>query len=324
MMSHLRAPTARRQPVTTRQAETTGRPRPGGPEIRRVRWSCDFSTASGRALDQAVSWAGLFGAEITALHVIAATLPPSGGLFSIPNPALLDPRLKGTLRRDLERFLEPARSAHMPASLDLRVGEPAEEICRLAAELPADLVVMGAGGRRPLERWRLGSATERVLRSAPCPVLVVPGRAAARSRAANIILCATDFSELGAEGLRYAAAFARAGRARLLLLHVLEDAPTGGRDKETWPVAWAPLAAEARHRLQKDLDRERGTGGPGQAIVAAGRPDTEIVLRAREAGARLIVLGAWGGGRTALRPFGFTARRVAEAARCPVLVIRRE
>jgi len=323
MKSHARVATARRRPAAAPRGAASPRPGPGRPEIRRILWACDFSASSGRALDQAVSWAGLFGAEITALHVLPATLPPSGGLLSVPNPALLDPRLKSTLRRDLERFLEPARSARVSTSLDLRVGKPAEEISRMAAELPADLVVMGAHGRSLVERWVLGSVTERVLRRAPCPVLVVPGRAVTRPRAANTILCATDLSESAAEGLRYAACFARAGRSRLLLVHVLEGAPARGRVKQgTWPEAWAVVAAKARDRLLTDLARERRTEEPGRAIVSGGRPAAEILRLAQEKGVRLIVLGARGSGLGALNPFGSTARRVADAARCPVLVVR--
>lgn len=55
-----------------------------------------------------------------------------------------------------------------------RSGEPAEEIIRYAASHSIDLIVMGTHGRTGFSRVLLGSVVERVLRGAPCPVLVVP------------------------------------------------------------------------------------------------------------------------------------------------------
>jgi len=55
-----------------------------------------------------------------------------------------------------------------------RSGEPAEEIIRYAGSHSIDLIVMGTHGRTGFSRVLLGSVVERVLRGAPCPVLVVP------------------------------------------------------------------------------------------------------------------------------------------------------
>jgi hypothetical protein len=55
----------------------------------------------------------------------------------------------------------------------LRTQAPAEEVAQLAADVEADLVVVGTHGRRGLSRTLLGSVAEVVTRLAPCPVLVV-------------------------------------------------------------------------------------------------------------------------------------------------------
>jgi nucleotide-binding universal stress UspA family protein len=52
-------------------------------------------------------------------------------------------------------------------------GAPAAEILRLAAERSASLIVIGTHGRTGLIRLALGSVAERVVREAPCPVLVI-------------------------------------------------------------------------------------------------------------------------------------------------------
>ena len=55
----------------------------------------------------------------------------------------------------------------------LRAGAAADEIVKAAADEHADLLVMGTHGRNGLERFFLGSVADRVIRTAPCPVLTV-------------------------------------------------------------------------------------------------------------------------------------------------------
>jgi nucleotide-binding universal stress UspA family protein len=62
-------------------------------------------------------------------------------------------------------------------SVVLRHGTPWTEIATVAREAKADLVVMGTHGRRGVARMLLGSVAERVVRTAPCPVLTVHGPA---------------------------------------------------------------------------------------------------------------------------------------------------
>jgi nucleotide-binding universal stress UspA family protein len=53
------------------------------------------------------------------------------------------------------------------------MGLPAEEIVHVAQKMQVDLIVMGNKGRRGIDRWVLGSVSEKVLQQAECPVLVV-------------------------------------------------------------------------------------------------------------------------------------------------------
>jgi nucleotide-binding universal stress UspA family protein len=61
------------------------------------------------------------------------------------------------------------------------VGHPARELVRIARERGAGLVVVGSPGHRPIERFLLGSVSEKVLRHADCSVLVVRTRPAAET-----------------------------------------------------------------------------------------------------------------------------------------------
>jgi nucleotide-binding universal stress UspA family protein len=80
------------------------------------------------------------------------------------------------LLEDGRSYLERAASKtrhEAPVFVHLRVGKPWEEIVRVAAEIWADLVVVGTHGRSGVPRLLLGSQAEEVVRRASCPVLVV-------------------------------------------------------------------------------------------------------------------------------------------------------
>jgi len=83
----------------------------------------------------------------------------------------------------VQRYVEDRRQAFR-GSLDsvrvrahLRLEAPAQEIAQIAADLEADLVVVGTHGRRGIARLLLGSVAEAVVRLAPCPVFVVRPKA---------------------------------------------------------------------------------------------------------------------------------------------------
>ena len=97
--------------------------------------------------------------------------------MSQPSTARLPSARLSSLRRDLTR-------RHVRCRTDLRVGIPYQVITDRATKLPADLLVMGTQGRSGLSHLLLGSVAERVVRSAPCPVLTVRERRKPRRRSA--------------------------------------------------------------------------------------------------------------------------------------------
>jgi nucleotide-binding universal stress UspA family protein len=71
--------------------------------------------------------------------------------------------------------LERTAAALTNAEIDKRIeiGDVAGTVCRVAAELHVDVIVVGSHGRGAIERILLGSVSEHIVRHAPCPVLVV-------------------------------------------------------------------------------------------------------------------------------------------------------
>lgn len=298
----------------------------GMSQIRRILCPIDFSDFSRCALDLAFALAVRSGAEITALHVTAASLPPTAAFPQVPPLFPLDPTVLERLRAELACFVAPSRTPDIPLRTVVTEGSPVAEIIREAEELEADVIVMGTHGIGGFERWVLGSVAEKVLRKAPCPVMTVtkarpeafpidPGRFGA-------VVCALDLSDGSKRTLAHAASLAQESGAHLILLHVLEDVP---QEQAAVLQAGLDLAAYRAQRCQQARERLR-TLAEGicvhEEIVSVGSPHREILRFAEERRAGLVVVGVHGRRMLHFLHFGSTAHHVVRGAGCPVLTVR--
>jgi len=142
----------------------------------------DFSEASNEALRQAMQLAHAFDAEIHLLHVMEPfMLYDSDSMLSMPVEDLTRVRLTGARER-LEAQAAPAGDAvrvHTRVVEDMR--SPAAAICEEAKAMQADVIVVGRHGHEGfLEHLLIGSTAERVVRHAPCTVLVAYGAVKSR------------------------------------------------------------------------------------------------------------------------------------------------
>ncbi|MFO7562392.1 MAG: universal stress protein [Enhygromyxa sp.] len=103
------------------------------------------------------------------LHVIPPVNTTSPGfLMGQVDPATLRERADTALAKALsEAELGEARRRVV-------IGDPASEIIDAAREIDAGLIVIPSRGKTGLRRWMIGSVAEKVVRQAPCPVLVLP------------------------------------------------------------------------------------------------------------------------------------------------------
>jgi nucleotide-binding universal stress UspA family protein len=140
--------------------------------FRHVLTPIDFSASSTRVLETAARVVE-DGGEIVLLHVVDwVPTVVEGSFVGVPNV-----RETKSLRDESLQKLVEIRRAHPELTIRPEVveGQPAAEIIDLAQRLPADIVVIGTHGRTGIGHLLLGSVAERVLRRAPCPVLVVRG-----------------------------------------------------------------------------------------------------------------------------------------------------
>jgi nucleotide-binding universal stress UspA family protein len=141
------------------------------PDIRHVLVAHDFSETADAALDYALGLAQKLGARVTVVH---AYENPSHGAPEVLVLATDWTKQFEVVARDaLDKVIVGVRKRGLDADSALRNGTAWREINASAAEAKADLIVIGTEGRSGLGRALLGSVAEKVVRTAPCPVLVV-------------------------------------------------------------------------------------------------------------------------------------------------------
>lgn len=137
--------------------------------LKKILVPTDFSEHSAKAIRYGAELAATFGGELHLLHSVEATPIMYGEGSGIPE-LLADREAAAT--KQLE-------AVKVDASGDCRVrrkvvkGHPFVEIVRYAKDNTIDLLVIGTHGRGAIAHMLLGSVAERVVRKAPCPVLVV-------------------------------------------------------------------------------------------------------------------------------------------------------
>jgi nucleotide-binding universal stress UspA family protein len=135
----------------------------------------DFSDTSRVALKHAKEEARLHGARLTGVHVIQHGLFPIGPEPGIQPMIDMLPDLEASRRKLLAKWLEDEVGPDVPVQVRVETGTPYQNVVDMAKREEVDLIVMGSHGHSGLAHLVLGSTAERVIRLAPCPVLVVKG-----------------------------------------------------------------------------------------------------------------------------------------------------
>jgi nucleotide-binding universal stress UspA family protein len=266
------------------------------------------------------------GAELVLVHVVAVPEPPRffRGKFP-PRETLVETARAGADRRlrELSTTLGAER-----IWMEIREGDPAEQIDAVASEYGADVVVVGPHGARPGIWDRPGGTAEKLLRESRHTVLLA---ANPRGREPLRVLVPVDESHATAAVLEWAGQFASRPGVELTLLHVvsstmLNELMTAGAVVSGVMV---PIPDEVLTSAEMDsgswLERvaaEAGLDAHGaKTEVKAGDPSDQILAAAERHDAELIVLGSSSRGiRAAL--LGSVAREVIRSAKRPVLVAR--
>ena len=136
--------------------------------IAKILVAYDGSCQSQRAFDFALDMAGKYSAEMAVLSVARPTEPP----VNVEIQAVLEHATE-YFKSHFEQMKTRALAAGIPASFEVRVGHPAEQIVHMADEIRAEVIVMGHRGESLFQKWLLGSVARKVLSYAHCTVTVV-------------------------------------------------------------------------------------------------------------------------------------------------------
>jgi nucleotide-binding universal stress UspA family protein len=136
----------------------------------------DFSGYAEQALEYASGLARKLPARLTLLHVIH--MMPMGVADGTVLPYSYIQELEAEAQQRLETYRQRIQEAGLEGTVLLVHGVPFQSIVDTARDQNVDLIVMGTQGRTGLAHLFLGSVAEKVVRLAPCPVLVTRGSAA--------------------------------------------------------------------------------------------------------------------------------------------------
>ncbi len=177
------------------------------------------------------------------------------------------------------------------------------------------LLVVGSQGLDALDRFMLGSVSTNLILHAPCPVLVVKGKATPLRR----ITLATDGSDASAKALTFVLTKFRpdglTGRGRRAPIHVSVT--------HVMPLVKYPGLKKAGDKLiEQSVRKFINAGFTSEPVCRFGKPAEEIMKAASKEHADLIVMGAKGLSAVARFLIGSVSTRVVQHANCAVLVVR--
>lgn len=210
-------------------------------------------------------------------------------------------------------------------------GRAADEIVRMAEEKSADLTITATRGRSGLKRLILGSVTEHLMSTLPCPLLTVRGPEGVTEPSVDgglrfkRILVGCDFSPDSNLAFQYGLSLAQEFQSDLHLVHVVE--PPVYKDL---PKSFEDVRGKVRQDLHQQLRDKLENMVPVEALnwckpkmsLLTGIPNEELSKYAIVQDIDLIVLGVTGHGLVERIFVGSTTDRIIRKAPCAVLSVR--
>ena len=132
----------------------------------------DFSPYAEQALDYAIALAQKLQARVTLLHVIQLQQFGANTDMGIWPSATFIEEFEAEIRQKMQVYLARVTDAGLVGEVVVGHGVPFQEILDIARARQVNLIVMGTHGRTGLTHVLMGSVAEKVVRLAPCPVMV--------------------------------------------------------------------------------------------------------------------------------------------------------
>ena len=301
------------------------------PKIKNVLVPTDLSAASLQAVEYALPLMKWFGADLHLVHVSEPDYP----LTNMASMPLVLPEcdIRPRVRRHLQRVARKYSIETGRENIHALKGRPFQEICHLAREDGIDLIVMSTRGNTGLKHLALGSTAERVVRYAPCPVLVMQPvghktngsrKTVKRKLSFERILVPIDFSECSMKGLAYAKMVAKRFGSKLILLNsvALQYYLTSDEyARYDLPQLMKRSEKSARDQMQDLIEKTDWEGIDVTPSLQIGHAGQQICEEAIVEHADVIITSTHGTTGFKHLLVGSTAEYVVRHASCPVLVV---
>jgi nucleotide-binding universal stress UspA family protein len=299
-----------------------------GIRLKSVLVATDFSEASRKPLQHAITVARHYGARFYLAHIVSSLG------FTLAGPdvivAATEAARKDALQLEHE-LSERGSLSGLQHEVIVRQGNVWDELEKIISEKDIDLVVIGTHGRRGLGKLLLGSVAEQIFRHARCRVLTVgPGcfPDSPIEKTARPILFATDFSAASLHALPYAISIANERRTKLLLMHVVPEVPMPPGFHWCTADDVTRMREKARVdsilRLTELIPPHTKCVIEPEFVVEFGQPSEQILRAAETLEPELIAMGlnhSRHSPTAADMPWA-TAYETVCAANCPVLTVR--
>lgn len=247
--------------------------------LRKILFPADFSARCRGAAHAVRAVATLFGAEVTAIHVLEPGSVSDVG-EDLPDRA----------RQSMEKLIAEDLYG-CKVNPCIATGDPATRIVEHARNGRVDLIMMPTHGYGLFRRFLLGSVTAKVLHDASCPVWTsahLESWPAVEKVSLRSLLCGLDFGPRSGAALKCASRMAAEFRAKLIVGHVMPA--FDGAAAELWPGECRAHAAKAAEERVREVNRKLGVsaeveildGSPASALSeAAERLDTDLLVIGR-------------------------------------------
>lgn len=142
-------------------------------DVKKILVPVDFSENSVKILSSAVFFANKCSATITVIYVLQSFEDYEG--FFIPHMpiAQFENEMLENAKTKMANFIEENLDRKVAHETRVLSGDVAEELLNYAEKNAIDLIIMGTHGYKGLEKVLFGSVAARVVKAAPCPVMVI-------------------------------------------------------------------------------------------------------------------------------------------------------
>ena len=294
--------------------------------VTHILLATDFSPCSAPAFRYAVEWAKIFEAQLTLFHGIS--LQPGVDIDAGIAQRYLDEQRK-VAEEHLRQLLHEAHQQVPHAVLEMRTGLTSAQICDVAREHKADLIITGTHGWTGFNRVLFGSIAERVIQRAPCPVLSIPDRSPEETadlhtlaiRPRQIVL-PLDFSDCSMDAYEYGVQVAKWFDASLTLVYAVEPLSYSLDFSLTHPLEDKTNRSIIEQRLQK-LTAVLVEQGLSAQYELLDKPSMDAILKTGASlEADLVVMGTHGRKGLPRLILGSTTAKVLQHSPYPILTVK--